>query len=280
MTVEFALLGSVEARVDGRIVDLGHARQRCVLAVLLVDANQVVSVDQLVERVWADRHPQRVRNTLYGYLSRLRQALAIAEGADIVRRSGGYVLDVEATAVDLHRFHDVTARARAAARNEQDEQAATLFGQALGLWRGSAFAGLDTPWINALRDAVDQERIAAELDHTDVRLRCGHHSGLLAELSARTETHPLDERLAGQFILALYHCGRPADALHHYQRIRLLLAEELGCDPGLPLRRLHQQILTTDPALNVPATVPAAGRAPGPAPALVPRPLPASPPVP
>ncbi|MFI1028419.1 BTAD domain-containing putative transcriptional regulator [Streptomyces sp. NPDC020951] len=300
MTVEFALLGSVEARVDGRIVDLGHARQRCVLAVLLVDANRVVSVDRLVERVWADRHPQRVRNTLYGYLSRLRQALAIAEGADIVRRSGGYVLDVDATAVDLHRFHDVTARAREAARNEQDEQAATLFGQALGLWRGNAFAGLDTPWINALRDVVGQERIAAELDHTDVRLRCGQHRGLLAELSARVETHPLDERLAGQFILALHRCGRPADALHHYQQIRLLLAEELGCDPGLPLRQLHQQILTTDPALNVPAAAPsvspaavptvspaavpapgpAAGRAPGAVPAPVPRPLPTPPPVP
>lgn len=279
MTVEFALLGNVEARVGGRIVDLGHARQRCVLAVLLVDANQVVSVDQLVERVWADRPPQRVRNALYGYLSRLRQALAIAEGAGIVRRSGGYVLDVEATAVDLHRFRDVAARARAAVRNEQDEQASTLFGQALGLWRGNAFAGLDTPWINALRDAVDQERIAAELDHTDVRLRCGHHSGLLAELSARVEIHPLDERMAGQFILALYRCGRPADALNHYHQIRLLLAEELGCDPSLPLRQLHQQILTTDPALNVPAAVPAAGRAPGSAPALVPRPSPLPPPV-
>ncbi|MFI7497674.1 BTAD domain-containing putative transcriptional regulator [Streptomyces sp. NPDC049687] len=275
MTVEFAVLGSVEARVGGRIVDLGHARQRCVLAVLLVDANQVVSVDQLVERVWADRPPQRVRNTLYGYLSRLRQALAIAEGADIGRRSGGYVLDVEATAVDLHRFRDAAARARAAVRNEQDEQAATLFGQALGLWRGNAFAGLDTPWINALRDAVDQERVAAELDHTDVRLRCGHHTAVLAELSARVETHPLDERMAGQFILALYRCGRPADALSHYQQIRLLLAEEVGCDPSLPLRQLHQQILTTDPALNVPA----AGRAPGSAPALVPRPLPTPPPV-
>ena len=79
-TVEFDLLGSVEARVDGRIVDLGHARQRCVQAVPLVDANRVVKADQFVERVWADRHPQGVRNTLYGYLSRLRQALAIAEG--------------------------------------------------------------------------------------------------------------------------------------------------------------------------------------------------------
>jgi DNA-binding SARP family transcriptional activator/tetratricopeptide (TPR) repeat protein len=274
VTVEFDLLGSVEARVDSRIIDLGHARQRCVLAVLLVDANRVVSVDQLVERVWADRHPQRVRNTLYGYLSRLRRALATSEGVDIVRRSGGYVLDVEASAVDLHRFHDVAAGGRAGARKKQDEQAAALFGQALGLWRGVAFAGLDTPWINALRDAVDQERTAAELDHTDVRLRCGHHAGLLAELSARVEVHPLDERLAGQYILALYRCGRPADALNHYERTRLLLAEELGCDPSLPLKQLHQQILTCDPALNVPAAGHAARRTSGSAPALSPCPSP------
>ncbi|MDX3453369.1 BTAD domain-containing putative transcriptional regulator [Streptomyces sp. ME02-8801-2C] len=277
MTVEFDVLGSVEARVDGRIVDLGHARQRCVLAVLLVDANRVVSVDRLLERVWADRPPQRARNTLYGYVSRLRQALAVAEGVGIVRRSGGYVLDVEATAVDLHRFHDLAGRARAAVRNEDDEQAALLFGQALGLWRGDAFAGLDTPWFNVLRDHLDKERTAVERDHTDVRLRCGHHTGLPAELSARVKAHPLDERLAGQFILALYRGGRPADALGHYERTRLLLADELGCDPSLPLQRLHRQILTVDPALNVQAADPRATRTTGSARALVPRPAPLSP---
>ncbi|MEU3554815.1 BTAD domain-containing putative transcriptional regulator [Streptomyces fragilis] len=272
--MEFAVLGSVEARVGGRIIDLGHARQRCVLAVMLVDANRVVSVDQLVERVWADRSPQRVRNTLYGYVSRLRQALAVADGAHIVRRSGGYVLDVEAAAVDLHRFHDLVTRARAAARSGQDELAADLFGQGLGLWRGDPFAGLDTPWINVTRAAVDRERVAAELDHTDARLRRGHHSGLLAELSGQVEERPLDERLAGQFILALYRGGRPADALGHYERTRLLLAEEFGCDPSLPLQQLHQQILTSDPALDVraadPAVHPPGGRFPGSAPALVP----------
>ncbi|MEH0423053.1 BTAD domain-containing putative transcriptional regulator [Streptomyces sp. B21-083] len=277
MAVEFDVLGSVEARVDGRIVDLGHARQRCVLAVLLVDANRVVSVDQLLERVWADRPPQRARNTLYGYVSRLRQALAVAEEAEIVRRSGGYVLDVEATAVDLHRFHDLAGRARAAVRNEEDEQASVLFGEAIGLWRGDAFAGLDTPWFNSLRDHLDKERTAAERDHTDVRLRCGHHTGLPAELSVRVRTHPLDERLAGQFILALYRAGRPADALGHYERTRLLLADELGCDPSLPLQRLHQQILAVDPALNVPAVGPGTRRATGSARALEPRPAPTSP---
>lgn len=183
--------------------------------------------------------------------------------------------------MDLHRFHDVVARARTAARTEQDEQAAALFEQALGLWRGDAFAGLDTPWINALRDAVHQERVAAELDHTDVRLRCGHHSGLLAELSTRTERHPLDERLVSQFILALYRGGRPADALSHYEQTRLLLAEELGCDPSLPLRQLHQQILkpairpwTSRPSAPLTARPPGTFRDPHPPSCRVGRPRP------
>lgn len=272
MSVEFMLLGSVEARVDGRVVGLGHARQRCVLAVLLMEANRVVSVDQLADRIWADRPPQRARNTLYGYLSRLRQALATAEKTGIARRSGGYVLNVEAAAVDLHRFHDLASQARKAGLSGRDEQAETLFGQALGLWRGDAFAGLDTPWINDVRDTANRQRAAAELDQADVRLRLGHHAELLADLATRARAHPLDERLAGQFILALYRCGRPAEALGHYQQIRSLLAEELGCDPGVPLRRLHQHILNADPALDAPALTrePESIRIPAPLPTTAP----------
>ncbi|WP_330290670.1 BTAD domain-containing putative transcriptional regulator [Streptomyces sp. NBC_00576] len=251
--VAFGLLGSVEARVQGRFLDLGHARQRCVLAVLLVEAGRSVPVDELVNRVWADSSPRHARDTLYGYVSRLRRALADVDGADIVRRSGGYVLDVERAAVDLHRFHDLVAGARAAG---QDDRAAAVFDQALGLWRGDALAGLDTPWTNALRTTLDQERLEAELERTDIRLRRGRHTELLADLARRAQAHPLDERLAGQFLLALYRCGRPADALHSYERLRQRLADELGCDPSPPLRLLHQRMLTTDPALDLPAADP------------------------
>ncbi|WP_371572322.1 BTAD domain-containing putative transcriptional regulator [Streptomyces sp. NBC_01314] len=250
--VAFGLLGTVEARVQGRLLDLGHARQRCVLAVLLVEAGRSVPVGELVDRVWADP-PRQAKDTLYGYVSRLRRALADVEGADIVRRSGGYVLGVERAAVDLHRFHDLVAGARTAG---QDDRAAALFDQALGLWRGDALAGLDTPWINTLRTTLDQERRGAELDRTDIQLRRGQHTDLLADLARRAEAHPLDERLAGQFLLALYRCGRPADALHGYEWLRQRLAGELGCDPSPPLRRLHQRMITTDPALDLLAADP------------------------
>ncbi|MEU5103870.1 BTAD domain-containing putative transcriptional regulator [Streptomyces sp. NPDC021354] len=253
--MEFGLLGSVEAYAEGRPLDLGHARQRCVLAALLVDVGRPVTVEQLIDRVWAERPPRRARDTLYGYLSRLRQILTAAEdksaeGVEIVRGSGGYLIGVAATAVDLHRFRDLVTRARAC---EQDDHTAVRFGQALALWRGDAFAGLDTPWINTLRLTLGRERLAAELDLDDVRLRLGRHSELVAAVSARAAAHPLDERVAGQFMLALYRCGRPAEALDHYQRTRQRLVEELGCDPGPALRTLHQRILAADPGLADPA---------------------------
>ncbi|WP_344071599.1 BTAD domain-containing putative transcriptional regulator [Streptomyces crystallinus] len=248
--VEFGLLGSVEAHVDGRPVDLGHARQRCVLAALLVDVDRVVPADRLVERVWTDPASlRRARDTLYGYVSRLRRALADVEGVDITRRSGGYVLGVGRAVVDLHRFRDLVGRARAA---DRDDRTADLFDRALALWRGDALSGLDTPWTNELRDTLDHERFAAELDRVDARLGCGRHAELSGELARLAQAHPLDERLAGQLMLALYRCGRPADALHHYRQLTQRLCEELGCDPGPRLRELHQRILTTDPALDLP----------------------------
>jgi DNA-binding SARP family transcriptional activator/tetratricopeptide (TPR) repeat protein len=246
--VEFRVLGDFEVRIAGHPVDIGHARQRCVLLALLVDANQVVTVDQLVDRVWADRLPQRVRGAVYNYVSRIRRILATADDVAITRRSGGYLLAVDALAVDLHLFDHLTAQARVA----DDHEATALFARALSLGRGEVFATLDTPWLNAVRDTVNNRRIAAELDRNDIELRCGRHHDILPELSARAAALPLDERLAGQLMRALYRCGRQADALDHYQRTRSRLAEDLGIDPGPTLRTLHQQILTADSTLDGP----------------------------
>ncbi|MDQ3763938.1 MAG: FxSxx-COOH system tetratricopeptide repeat protein [Actinomycetota bacterium] len=250
--MEFGLLGDVEIRVGGHPVELGHARQRCVLVVLLVEANRAVSVDALVDRVWGDRAPHRARPTLYNYLSRLRQALSPINEVDLVHRSGGYVLVVDPMAVDVHRFRHVVAQARAA---DDEDRALVLLEQALGLWRGEPCAGLDTPWVTALRDTLEQERFAVELDCTDLQLRRGQHGWLLSELSTRAKAHPLDERVAGQMMLALYQNGRQAEALEHFQQLRVRLAEELGIDPGPSLRQLYEQILTTDPALTLPSAL-------------------------
>ncbi|MGO4760369.1 BTAD domain-containing putative transcriptional regulator, partial [Streptomyces sp. 2MCAF27] len=179
---------------------VGHVRQRSVLAALLVDANRSVSVDQLADRVWGDRPPQRFRTALYSYLSRLRIALSAA-GVEIGKEAGGYVLAAEAAAIDLYRFRELVGEARGAADGVRAE---ALLEQALGLWRGDAFGAIDTPWFNALRDTLAQERFAAELDRNDAGLRRGRHGERLAGLFTRAGERPLDERLAGQLMLALY----------------------------------------------------------------------------
>ncbi len=160
MTVEFRLLGHVEAVLDGRRLDIGHARQRCVLAALLVDVNDPVPADQLIDRVWAADPPHRGRNALAAYISRLRQVL---DGLDvqIVRERGGYTLTADALSVDIHRFRHIASQARATA---DPVDAAVLFDSALDLWRGEPFATLDTPWINDVRTAFEAERVSATLD--------------------------------------------------------------------------------------------------------------------
>lgn len=257
MAVRFRILGSVEASIDGTLVDLGPRQQQCVLVALLVNANRPVSGDELIERAWGESPPPRARNTLYTYLSRLRQALAGADEVTLLRKPAGYQLLVEEKAVDLHVFRSLTAQARASSSHES---AARLIRQALDLWRGEALPGLDTPWLHGIRATLLKDRLAAELEYTDLALAAGRHADLLATLASQTEQRPLDERLAGQFMLALYRSGRQADALTLYQRTQARLGDELGIRPSEPLRRLYQQMLTADPVLAAPRPAKPASR--------------------
>ncbi|MHA7652223.1 AfsR/SARP family transcriptional regulator [Mycobacterium sp. ML4] len=240
MTVEFRLLGDVEVRVDGQRLDIGHARRQCVLVALLVDVNHAVSPEQLVDRVWSDRPPRRARNSLAGYVSRLRSLLTGIDGVSISRGPSGYMLRADGSTVDLHRFRALAAQARA---TTDPTAAAALFDEALRAWTGEPFTFLDTPWVNEVRSAVRAERLAVELDRNDAGLRAGRHAELLVEVTAAQAAHPLDERLAAQLMLAQYRCGRQADALDTYRRTRLRLVEELGVEPGQALAGVHQQIL-------------------------------------
>ncbi|MDX8054482.1 BTAD domain-containing putative transcriptional regulator [Lentzea sp. BCCO 10_0798] len=245
MTVRFRLLGPVEADVDGAQLELGHARQRCVLTALLVDADRTVPVDVLLERVWAGRLPGNARVTLSGYVSRLRQLLAVA-GVGLIRQADGYRLTVDPMAVDLHRFRALVTQAAASRDNGP-----ALLTEALELWRGPAFATLDTPWLDDVRDGLASERLAAELDRNDLALTLdqGQPTTMVSELSASAADNPWNERLAGQLMLALYRCGRQAEALHRYELLRSRLAHEFGVDPSPPLQHLHLRILRADPAL-------------------------------
>ena len=279
MAVRFRILGGVEACIDGVLVDLGPRQQQCVLVALLVNANRPVSGDELIERAWGENPPPRARNTLYTYLSRLRQALSGTDEVTLLRKSAGYQLMVEEQAVDLHMFRSWTARART---NTDHRAAARLLRQALDLWRGEALPGLDTPWLHGFRATLLKDRLAAELEYTDLALAAGRHAELLATLASQTEQRPLDERLAGQFMLALYRSGRQADALTFYQRTQSRLGDELGIRPSEPLSTLYQKMLTADPALAAPrvARAEAERQRPVAQPAierLAPRQLPAAP---
>ncbi|MFB9930331.1 BTAD domain-containing putative transcriptional regulator [Amycolatopsis halotolerans] len=249
MGADFRLLGAIEMFVDGSFVEVGHHRQRCVLAVMLVEANRPVPVAHVVDRVWGGGQlPAHPASAVGTYVSLLRRVLEPARQGGIARRSAGYVLEVDEENVDLHRFCRLIERAGAIA----DGGDGALLEQALGLWRGEPFAGADTPWFNTIRTMLAHKRQEARLDLTDIRLRQGRHAAVLAGLRDQVDEQPLDERLAGQFMLAHYRCGRTADALDCYQRLRRRLGEELGADPGPELRALHRRILTADPALAAP----------------------------
>ncbi|MFS8096737.1 tetratricopeptide repeat protein [Lentzea alba] len=251
------LLGEVAGFADGKRVDLGPPKQRCVLAVLAVEAGRVVPVERLVDRVWGERAPRRGRETVHSYVSRLRSALSGC-GVDLVHRSGGYVLFGQ---VDLQAFRDLCAKGRA-----DESVAVSAFTEAMALWRGEALTGLDNEWVRAERELLELERAAAEHDLTGARLRAGEGRELVADLYERAGKRPLDEAVHGQYLLALHQAGRTGDALEHYRNFRARLVDELGAEPGAALRDLHQQILTADPRLT--ATPPTS---------RVPRQLPAAP---
>ena len=268
MSVKIALLGEVTAQVDQRLVDLGTPRQRCVLAALAVDAGQLVPADRLVGRVWGVDTPLRGRATLQTHISRLRGAFNGAVA--IVNRSRGYILEIDQPqqTVDLLQFRALRDQARSAGG---DTPRVALLTDALALWHGQPLSGLSGEWVEGERDRWQQERLTTEHDLVDAQLRTGQGEELVALLSGRSAQHPLDERVAGQYMLALHRAGRSADALVHYQRLRERLVEELGTDPGAALGDLHRQILAADPSL-LPAPADRVTQ-----PMVMPRQLPAAP---
>jgi DNA-binding SARP family transcriptional activator/Tfp pilus assembly protein PilF len=268
--MEFRVLGPVEVWLAGRPAAAGHARQRAVLAVLLLEAGHMVPLGVLIDRVWGENPPQSVRNVVYGYVARLKAVLASGQdsGVTLSRHQGGYLLQASPQQVDLYRFRGLVTEARAAA-GAGDERAAVALDEAVALWQGPPLGGVDSPWLKAMRATLELERTAAVLDLNDIRLRCGQHGALVSELVEQATESPADERLIGQLMLALYRSGRQPEALRWFEETRRHLANELGANPGPDLRAVHERILHADPALAAPGRV-SGGRA-GP----IPRELPA-----
>src|SRR5215468_7635913 len=252
----FHILGPLEVVRSGCVVPLGGRRQRAVLALLLLQANRVVSFDRLAEDVWGGHPPPGSVTTLQSYVFRLRRALEPDRlpgdaGAVLVTRDRGYLLRVNRGHLDAAVFEEAGAAGRAALEAGRYAEAAQALREALGLWRGPGLADLaDYAFARPEAARLEELRLAAVEDRIDADLALGRHQALTGELERLAAEHPLRERLHGQLMVALYRCGRQADALAAYRRARDLLAGELGIDPAQPLQRLHGSVLAHDPALE------------------------------
>ncbi|TWD79161.1 putative ATPase [Kribbella amoyensis] len=249
--MRFGVLGPVTAWTDtGEPVRIPELKVRAVLADLLAHRGRIVSADRLTEDLYADAPPANPAGTVQLKISRLRHALDHAEpGARslVVSRSPGYLLTTEA--VDADEFLDLVRRARVAAAPRERVR---LLREALGLWRGPAYADFaDETFTRSAILRLEEERLSAEEELAEARLELGEHHQLAAELTEQVTLHPLRQRLRAAYLLALYRSGRHADALAGYDELRHQLAEDLGLDPTPELAALHTAILRQDPALTL-----------------------------
>jgi DNA-binding SARP family transcriptional activator/glutamine cyclotransferase len=243
--MEFRVLGPLEVEEDGLLLKLGGAKQRSLLAALLLRANEVVSRDRLIDELWGASPPDTAATALQVYVSQLRKAL----GRDLIlTQPPGYLIRVSDGELDFHRFERLVATAR----TEEPAQAARLLREGLALWRGAPLAELADSFARAERTRLDEQRLAALEQRFEAELALGRQVELVSELEGLVREQPLRERLRGQLMLALYRCGRQADALEVYRSGRRLLDEELGLKPDDELQRLERAILNHDPSLESP----------------------------
>src|SRR5437867_8495019 len=251
--MEYRILGPLEVVDEGEPVPLGRLKERLVLAVLLLHANEFVARERLIDELWGESPPPTARKAVNVYVSQLRKALARNGHDPITTADGGYRLEVDAERLDAARLQQLLATARERAAAGELEAAAELLREALALWRGPALAGLLLESHG--RDEIaqlDELRLTALMDRIDCDLALGRHEQVLGELQVLVGEHPLRERLRAQLMLALYRADRQAEALDAYQKAREVLVEELGIEPSPALQRLQKGILAQDPALEVP----------------------------
>ena len=276
--MQFRILGPLEARTsDGVAVRLGAEKQRRLLAMLLLSANEWVRVDALIESVWTDPPPRSVHSALRTYVSGLRGALRLTgsdqaaeqASAQIEARRGAYRMAVDPGELDLLVFRDLADRGRAALADGDLTGAARRLEQALDLWRGPALedVGLD-PGTDPRLVGLAESRVTVLEQWVEAKLALHEPAEAVAAVRPFVADHPLRERLLGWWMLALYQSGRQSEALESYRALRERLVRDLGIEPDPELRQLHRRMLAADPALD---PAPVVARAPAP---LVPRQLP------
>src|SRR5438067_4014653 len=251
--MEFRILGPLEVVEDGETVALGTLKERLVLGVLLLHANEFVSRERLIDDLWGEAPPPTARKAVNVYVSKLRKALGRDGDDPIATASGGYRLRVDPDAVDASRVQLLTASAREHVSRGELESAAERFQEARSLWRGPTLAGLQLE--SRGRDEVaqlDELRLAALMERIDCDIALARHEQALGELNVLVREHPLRERLRAQQMLALYRADRQAEALDAYAEARRTLVDDLGIEPSEALQRLQQAILRHDPSLETP----------------------------
>lgn len=252
--VKFNLLGPLEVVVDGQPRPLGSPAEKAVLAVLLLAAGRTVPRESLVDALWGEAPPNNPANAVQGRISRLRRALADIGFSDrlISAHGPGYVAAVDPAQVDAHRFTSLVQQARSAAGD--GPAAAGLYAEALAIWRGPALADfVGEPWAMAEITRLEELRLGAIEERISLELDRGRQSELVEELEQLAISNPLRERVHALLMLALYRCGRQADALAAYRRLQQTLDDQLGLDPSTELRDLEQAILRQDARLGAPA---------------------------
>ncbi len=235
---------------------MGQPRQQAVLGILAMRANRVISRGELVDAVWGQDPPASAEGGIYTYVAGLRRIIEPnrsprGPGRVLVSSGAGYVLHLVPGQPDAVSFEQHLGRARQLRKGDDRNGAVAELNAALALWRGIAFAGVPGPFAETERVRLGELRSMAAEERADVLLSLGRHEEVVPDLRAMVADHPLRERMRGLLMIALYRCERHAEALRVFQDARRVLAEELGIDPGADLFRIHQQVLTMDPALDL-----------------------------
>ena len=250
-TTDFRILGPLEVVEEGQLVPLAGARQRALLAILLLHAGEAISSDRLIDELWGEEPPDAGSAALRVRISQLRRALGPA-GELLVTRPPGYALALAPEQVDLRRFERLVEEGDRALGREDPAAAVDSLREALALWRGPPLADFSyAPFAQGAIVRLDELRLAAIELRVEAELALGDHARVVGELQALVREHPMRERLCGQLMLALYRDGRQTDALEAYRTARARLVEEIGLEPGPELHDLERRILAQDEGLMI-----------------------------
>ncbi|WFB09492.1 AfsR/SARP family transcriptional regulator [Streptomyces sp. LX-29] len=258
--MEFSVLGPLRVSEGGHSYTPTAPKQRQLLALLLLNANQVVSTSACIDELWEDAPPNTALSTIQSYILQLRRALGRiprigslqAARRVLETRDGGYLLVVRGDELDAHRFTALVRQGRARLRRD-DAGASRLLGEALRMWHGSALSDVQAgPVLRAHLVGLAEDRISVQEQRIDADLRLGRHHELLGELSALSAQHPTQEYLHAQLVIALYRSGRRTQALEVVQRLRQVMRDELGLEPSPRIQELHQAVLVCDPLIDKP----------------------------